>query len=153
MGLLWLVRMVLAAAVPSLRQRLQEYRADMAAVTYTREPILSWRAKERAWVVEAPFTAIWQGRSVKVPMGFRTDLASVPQLLRSLIPQVGRHIQPAIVHDILYRHPWVREGITRSMADQMFLDGMETVGVGWFRRWSMYSGVRAGGWAAWTEGE
>ena len=144
-GLLWLVRMILAAAAPSFRQRIQEYSPSMALVTYTRTPILSWRAKEREWVVEAPFTALWKNHVIKVPMGSRTDLASIPRLFRSLIPQVGRHLQPAIVHDILYRRPDSRKGLDRAQADRMFLDGMESVGVGWARRWAMYTAVRAAG--------
>jgi len=153
LGLLFMVRAVLAALAPRLRPDIQRSYAGMSLVTYTREPVLSWRAKERQWCVEVPFTAIWRGYAVKIPMGFRTDLASIPQLFRSLIPQVGRHIQPAIVHDILYRHPWTRAGISRAMADRMFLDGMETVEVGWALRWAMYGAVRAGGWASWTKGE
>ena len=153
LGLLLMVRMVLTAAVPALRPTIQRSLLGMALVTYTREPILSWRAEERQWVVEAPFAAVWHSKTVKVPMGFHTDLASVPRLFRSLIPQVGRHIQPAIVHDLLYRHPWTREGLSRGQVDQMFLDGMETVRVGWMRRWAMYSAVRAAGWASWVEDE
>ncbi len=152
MGLLWMVRAVLAS-VPRLRPAIHRSHIGMSLVTYTRAPVLSWRAEERQWVVEVPFTALWRGYAVKVPLGFRTDLASIPRALRSLIPQVGRHIQPAIVHDILYRHPWARKGLSRAQADKMFLDGMETVGVGWLRRWAMYGAVRSAGWASWTKGE
>ena len=151
-GLLWMVRMVLVAIWPSLRPNIQRSLIGMPVVTYTRTPVLSWRAKERRWMVEVPFTALWKTFRVKVPMGFRTDLASIPRLFRSLVPQVGRHIQPAIVHDILYIHPWTRYGMTRAQADKMFLDGMETVQVGWARRWVMYGATRAGGWVGWVKG-
>ncbi len=119
------------------------------AITYSvDDPLLRWIATRRIWIVEESFHALWGDTLVVVEQGFETDLASVPRLFRSLIPQVGRHIQAAIVHDKIYRT--TGHGITRKQADDMFLDGMETRGVGWLRRWTIYTAVRGGGWASWT---
>ncbi len=60
-----------------------------------------------------------------VRKGFTTDLASIPQAFRIFIPQVGLHIQPAVVHDWCYeRH---QPQLTRAEADELFLEGMKAV--------------------------
>ena len=121
----------------------------MTTVTYSVDnPLLRWIAERRIWIVEEPFDAVWGDITVAIEQGFETDLASIPRLFRSLIPQVGRHIQAAIVHDKIYRT--TGHGITRAQADDMFLDGMEAKGVGWLRRRTIYAAVRVGGWASWT---
>lgn len=81
-----------------------------------------------------------------VDAGFITDLASIPRVFRSIIPQVGRHIQPSIVHDFAYES---KTNLTRAEADLLFLDGMKAVGVSWLRRQAMYRAVRAFGWTLW----
>ncbi len=123
----------------------------MSKVFYSSEPVLRWHAVERTWIVAESFSFRWRGLAWTIHAGFVTDLASIPQAFRSLIPQVGRHIQPAIVHDYFYRNPSVRRGLGRAEVDQMFLDGMKSVEVGWFLRQAMYAAVRAGGWASWRK--
>ncbi len=87
---------------------------------------------------------------LEVPAGFRTDLASIPRLARSLIPQNGRHRRAAVVHDYIYReagrHTW-----TRKEADKCFLEAMKVDGVPKLRALTMYSAVRIGGWRTWNK--
>ena len=89
---------------------------------------------------------------IEVPAGFRTDLASIPRLVRSFIPQNGRHRRAAVVHDYLYRyagrqdHHW-----TRKQADDVFREAMEVDGVPGYRRFLMYSAVRSWGWNKWRK--
>lgn len=123
----------------------------MPAVAYSDAPHLTWLVEEGQWRLDQPFTARWGRYSFRLPAKFRTDLASIPRLLRWLIPQIGRHIQAAIVHDLLYRWPSVRQGLTRAQVDKMFLDAMEFLGVPLWKRQLMYAGVRAGGWASWKK--
>lgn len=106
---------------------------------YSGDPILQWHAQESMWELDEPFTVTWQGKSWKMPTGFKTDLASIPRVFRWLIPKVGKHIQPAVVHDWFY----VYGGVTKEEADQMFLDGMVYTNVWRWRRYMMYWGVRA----------
>ncbi len=113
----------------------------------TLAPLMRPCRNGRDWVVEEAVTVTWGPYSVTTPVGFRTDLASIPQFLRSLIPQNGKHKVPAIIHDYLYRTPG--HSLSRTLADKIFLDGMRVAGVQWLRRWIMYMGVRASGWASW----
>lgn len=78
-----------------------------------------------------------------VPKGFRTDLDSVPRIPGLYAWLKNRATRAATVHDHLYRqrHP-------RKEADAVFLDAMRHEGVPAWRRWAIYLGVRAGGWAA-----
>lgn len=62
---------------------------------------------------------------VKVPKGFVTDLASVPQPLWSIFPRTGRYAYAAIVHDYLY---WVQDR-TREEANLIFKFAMKDLKV------------------------
>jgi len=113
-------------------------------VTYSAEPILEWSAEKGHFLVHDAFTASWlrPGKEiyrVRVAKGFGTDLASIPQIFRSLIPQRGKHIQPAIAHDYCYVFD---QGISKADADAMFLAGMKSVGVAWWKRRLMWAAVR-----------
>lgn len=85
-------------------------------------------------------------RSITVPTGFKTDLASVPRVLWNLLPPVGRYDAAATVHDFLYQH----NGVTRHEADRVLHEAMCVLGVGWWTRWAIYSGVVVGGWVVWN---
>ncbi|MDV7209879.1 DUF1353 domain-containing protein [Azotobacter beijerinckii] len=85
------------------------------------------------------------GRSITVPAGFITDLASIPALLRPIFDSNDESRQPAVLHDWLY----CRKETTREEADGLFREALERAGVGFVRRWAMYAGVRAGGWLYW----
>jgi len=120
-------------------------------VVYSKKnPLLRWINEEGVWLVEQELSAFWNNMPFKVDIGFKTDLASIPQMLRSLIPQVGKHIQPAIFHDLIYRTKghWK---LTREQADDMLLAGMKYTGVRYTRRYAIYWAVRSGGWAAWKD--
>ena len=41
-------------------------------------------------------------RRIVVPGGMLTDLSSVPTLARTIVSQVGPHLEASIVHDFLY---------------------------------------------------
>ena len=74
-----------------------------------------------------------------IPSGINTDFASIPRGLRWLIPRVGDHGMAAVMHD------WLCEFkiLPRKEADKLFLEGMKTSGVNWWKRRTMYFGVRA----------
>lgn len=122
-----------------------------SGTVYTKEnPLLRWLNEEGVWLVEEQLGCLWDDRYFRVEIKFKTDLASIPQVLRSLIPQVGKHIQPAIFHDLVYRTKG-HFGLTRAQADDMLLSGMKYSGVRWSRRYAIYWAVRVGGWAAWKD--
>lgn len=94
-----------------------------------------------AWyfTVHEAFTVRWRDKTVIVPKGQETDLASIPQFLQNIMPLVDNHLQAAIVHDMCYRS---KIGISKEEADEMFYDAMRTLGVGWWKAQTMYNAVR-----------
>lgn len=91
------------------------------------------------------YTSALLRRVIVVPTGFRTDLASIPAIVQLLIPKSGAYDKAAVVHDYLY----VKNGVSREEADAVLREAMEVLGVGGFKRWAIYRGVRAGGWLPW----
>ena len=89
------------------------------------------------------------GRGLKyffqVPVGFHTDLASIPPLFKPLFGTWGKHTAAAIVHDCFYSY---RAG-TREMADDLFEALMVADGVDRDDARTMAFAVRLGGQAAW----
>lgn len=85
------------------------------------------------------------GSIIKCPAGTMTDLASIPRLLRPLIPQNDIHREAAVIHDYLYRNAGLVR-YTRKQADLVFLEAMKVSGVPRWKRSAMYRGVRVGGW-------
>jgi len=88
--------------------------------------------------VHKQFQCRWRMINILIPKGLRTDLASIPQALQSIMPLVDNHLQIAIVHDLCYRH---KVGVSKDEADMMFYDGMITLGVGWWKANMMYQAV------------
>lgn len=83
---------------------------------------------------------------VTVPIGFQTDFASVPRIgmIYAMLGDCAH--EPAVIHDYLYF-----VGTTsRSLADKVLLEAMGVIGLPFWRRWPIYSGVRIGGWVAWN---
>lgn len=52
--------------------------------------------------VSYKFKGEGKARTIAVPRGLLTDLASVPQELQSFVSKVGPHLEASIVHDFLY---------------------------------------------------
>lgn len=99
--------------------------------------------------VHKPFTVRWKKIILVVPKGFKTDLASIPQILQNVIPLVGNHLQAAIVHDLCYRS---MVGISKDDADQMFYDSMRQLSVFWLKAQAMYRAVQVFGGGAFKGG-
>jgi len=92
----------------------------------------------RTWRLAWPLT--W--RSMTVPAGFITDLASTPRWVGPLLPPIGAYAPAAVIHDWLYATP---TGGSRRDADRAFLAAMREAGVPRWQRWLLYVGVRIGG--------
>ena len=84
--------------------------------------------------------------TVVVPPGFKTDLASIPQVLWNVLPPVGQYDRAAVIHDYLYKFPGT---VSRVDADAVLNEAMDVLGVGRVKRWIIYAGVRVGGWKPW----
>jgi len=125
----------------------------MRTVTYTAPVVLESTPEDNEpFKLLRGFGVTWNrpGKPLfqfEVPAGFTTDLASIPRIFQSIVPKVGRHIQPAVVHDFCYEAGV--PNMSRAEADSLFLEGMKDVGVWWLRRRIMYLAVRVGGTGWW----
>ena len=81
------------------------------------------------------------GRTIVVPPGFKTDLASVPRLPLVFWLTGDTSQAAAVVHDYLYDS---RE-VSRKMADDILREASAVTGVPGWRRFLMWAGVRLGG--------
>ena len=86
---------------------------------------------------------------IQVNPKFDFDGASVPQCLWSFgfSPMTGGYQSSACLHDALY----ASEYFDRKVCDELFLKAMESEGVSYFKRYSMYYAVRAFGGQVWKE--
>lgn len=102
-----------------------------------------------AWVLDKPM--YWRigttDTEIVVQRGFVHDKASIPRSLWALLPPFGPYTRPAVIHDYLY---WTRS-CTRLQADNLLMIAMKENGVGAFKRFLIYRGVRMGGQAAWNK--
>ncbi len=110
------------------------------------------------WRVLAPFIYYVGEKGsdefLYVRSGFTTDFASIPRLAWPIIGHpAGDHGKAAVVHDWLYQNPddGVDKPRTRRRCDQVFLEAMKVLGIGWWRRSAMYCAVRVGGRGAWKK--
>lgn len=105
------------------------------------------------WKLIAPLDYLADQCFIRVPVGFETDLASIPKGLRWIISQNEEHREAAVLHDYLYsvggKFDWF--SFTRKEADEIFLAAMNYSGVSWLKRSLMFSAVRSFGWYFWSE--
>lgn len=85
---------------------------------------------------------------ITVPIGFYTDFESMFRWIPSLYALLGdiAH-QPSVVHDWLYYSAIT----TRKMADDVYFEAMELIGIPAYKRYPIWWGLRVGGWRAWHE--
>jgi Protein of unknown function (DUF1353) len=83
---------------------------------------------------------------VEVPIGFVTDLASIPRVFWTILPPQARYSYPAIIHDFLY---WTQE-YTRELADKVFKLAMADMEVPSAKTFIIYEAVRLAGGRAWS---
>lgn len=79
---------------------------------------------------------------VRVPAGYESDFASVPQIFQWAVPKIGRHSKPAVLHDYLCCM-WKRGLNTRKFADKVFLEAMTVKEVNFFTKYLAYFAVRS----------
>lgn len=105
------------------------------------------------------FTYLWKPEylEIRVKAGFVTDFASIPRLARLIIPKLGRHNKAAVIHDAIYQGALAKPynvqygGFTRRVADKIFLNAMQDLGVPKWKRTLMYWAVRLFGGFAWRK--
>lgn len=75
---------------------------------------------------------------IVVPIGFITDLASIPREFWWWESPQESTLAPAILHDYLY---W-EQSCTKDEADAVMYLAMKEVGLGFLKRYAVYAGVR-----------
>jgi hypothetical protein len=111
------------------------------------EPLLPF-GDFQDWILFAPlqWTIGATHDSITVPIGFVTDLASIPQMLWSIgLRPEGQYSRAAIVHDYLY---W-SQNCTREQADHLLLIAMKESNVGTIQEDLIYAAVHTAGGSAW----
>ncbi len=73
-----------------------------------------------------------------VPLGFITDLASVPRSLWAIFPPSGIYTEASVIHD----HMYSTRNVPRKIADKTYLHNLKMCGVGYVRRNLMYNALR-----------
>jgi len=105
--------------------------------------------EENRFILRSPFMYISKrhGIQIRVPPGIVTDGASTPRLLWFLFPPAsGRYLEAAVLHDALYSS----KVLPRKVADDIFLEAMEELGVPPWKRYLLYWAVRLFGGRAWA---
>lgn len=119
--------------------------AQEPAFEISDEPSVTWCGNGWKWQLDDPVSLRWAGSHhdccFLIPIGFKTDFATVPRCLWWLFPSQGAYNRAAIIHDYLCEEP----DTDRVFADAMFLVIMRRTGVPWFRWVPMYAAVRCYG--------
>lgn len=84
-----------------------------------------------------------------IPKGYVTDFASVPRIFWTVYPPDGEYAEAAVFHDWLYSLSYLYgKFIPRKLADAVFLEVMEEIGIPFHRRHILHKAVRSGGWTS-----
>lgn len=100
------------------------------------------------WEVEEDYSILLsRGRKLLIKKGFRMDGASIPRMFWRVVghPFQLPLLPCALAHDGLY----AAELLPRGECDWEFLSLQELAGIGWAKRNTIYSAVRAGGVFVW----
>lgn len=121
---------------------------------------VSPRDDGKNWEITRAFTyrigSKYSNQYIRVPVGFKTDFASIPRPLFLLLPDWAKYNKAPILHDWLYQTKEIMsEPINRKQADDIFLEAMM---VGWrdypgrnFVAYLEYYAVRLFAWLAWRK--
>lgn len=105
----------------------------------------------KMWTVQKEIVhVLHDGTTIIIPIGFKTDLSSVPKFLWGIMPPFGDFLLAALVHDYLYIIDQTRG---RKFADkEMVIISKKLNNETIFNRLDnqiRYIGVRAFGWYYW----
>jgi hypothetical protein len=104
---------------------------------------------DKLWKLTTPlvYKSDLLDRTICVPSGFVTDLASVPRVPIVYYFWGGRCHREAVIHDYLYRTDSAPV-VSCSLANRVFLEAAKTRGKAFLVRVPMFVGVVLGGWCS-----
>ena len=82
---------------------------------------------------------------IKVPIGFRTDFASIPRIFWFIISPIDKHGKAAVIHDYCYAEALY----SKKRCDEIFLEAMTVLGVNDTKKYIMYYTLRIFGFYGW----
>lgn len=105
----------------------------------------AWHRK--LFIVKEPLVFTGREMRVEVPVGFETDLASIPWWARWVIPKAHSNAYAAVIHDFCYDTRFTE----RQLADAMFFEALRdpVCNTSLFSAWVMWAAVRVGGRRGW----
>lgn len=115
------------------------------------EVVVRWMGPGYRFELVREYRIVERGVCIEIPEGFVFDAASVPRIVWSAISPTELGVVAPLVHDWLYRTGGQYGALSRSQADQIFLDHMKAEGVSAWRRWAAYAAVRIGGGGSWRD--
>jgi hypothetical protein len=80
-------------------------------------------------------------QQIIVPIGFRTDLTSIPRILWPLFPPFGKYSRAAVIHDYMLSKK-DHYMLSRKEYHDIFLEAMKALGVNVFSRNLFYYSLR-----------
>ncbi len=105
------------------------------------DPLCIQWTGDNEWILAQELRCVpAKGKQITVPAGLRTDLASIPRVLWSLLPPAGLWARASVLHDWMYQTRCFR----REKCDRLFLEAMQDDGVGLIR-YPIFQAVRAFG--------
>ena len=102
---------------------------------------------DTSWILHEDLVYKTSSFAITVPTGFKTDLASTPKVLWSILPPFGLYTNAAVLHDFMYSTqpaPFIRKD-----ADDIFYHNLLGAGVIKVKALSMYYAVRMFGDSHW----
>jgi hypothetical protein len=122
-------------------------------VSYFVDSTVSMEPVDKGWRLLSSFRYYSDtiNGNITVPAGFFTDLASVPRIMRWLVPVANaKNRKAAIVHDYLcYEEIQEMYNIDQRTADKIFREALAVCNVNPIGQWTMWAPVRA---YQWTKG-
>ncbi len=104
---------------------------------------LIWIGGKRPYELQLPYRydSLLLDEVITVPVGYRTDFASIPRVFWRILPPHGPYVPAAVVHD------WLCDlrgstGIDSAATHAVFLEAMEVLRVPAWKRATMYRAVR-----------
>jgi hypothetical protein len=98
----------------------------------------------RIFKLEKPYRFYSSKGLIIIPVGFITDGASIPKVFHNILNPYGKYFASALCHDYFYSP--LNQQFARKESDDLFLEGMEVLGVNWITRNVIYYAVRGFGW-------
>ena len=118
---------------------------------FTEKIIVSLEPDGKKWRLEADFeyyTDLTPERKyIKIPAGFETDFASIPKIFLPFLEYRDKFNKAAVIHDWLYHS----KQFDRKLADRIFFEAMEVLGIAKWKRYLFYYIVRIFGWRYYNE--